>query len=252
MLRAANLTKRFGGLTAVDDVGFSLERGEILGLIGPNGAGKSTLVNLVTGFDWPDRGTVQLDENALRDTSPARRARLGLSRTFQRPRLVANVSVEDLLTGAAWIAGAPRWFVRSRRAAQEVERVLDELGLQPIRRALVQELASPSLRLVQIAMTVLTGCRYMMLDEPVAGCADPSADARHSIVEIGVPSCFGGWDWDHRRVREPIHIDRPRKELGAFADHAVFMPKLALAARARFFLQIRNNIVAGSKTIVTF
>jgi branched-chain amino acid transport system ATP-binding protein len=169
MLRAANLTKRFGGLTAVDDVGFSLERGEILGLIGPNGAGKSTLVNLVTGFDRPDRGTVQLDENTLRDTSPARRARLGLSRTFQRPRLVANVSVEDLLTGAAWIVGAPRWFVRSRRAAQEVERVLDELGLQPIRRALVQELASPSLRLVQIAMTVLTGCRYMMLDEPVAG-----------------------------------------------------------------------------------
>jgi len=182
MLEARQLTRRFGGLTAVDHVDFTLERGQILGLIGPNGAGKSTLVNLVTGFDRPDEGSVILDGHVLHGASPARRARLGLSRTFQRPRLIANVTVEQLLTGAAWIVGSPRWFVQSRPAAAAVERVLGQLALVSLRDAQVQELSSPSLRLVQIAMAVLTGCRYLMLDEPVAGLSAQDTERVGALV----------------------------------------------------------------------
>ena len=169
MLRAQGLSKRFGGLAAVDDVSFSVAPGAILGLIGPNGAGKSTLVNLVTGFERPDAGVVELDGVALNGVPPARRARLGLSRTFQRPRLVADVTVEHLLIGAAWIPGRPRWLLPPRRAAEAVGGIAAELGLEPLLSSRVEQLASPALRLVQIAMAALTGCRYLMLDEPVAG-----------------------------------------------------------------------------------
>lgn len=95
LLEVKNLTKNFGGLTAVGDVTMELNSGELVGLIGPNGAGKTTLFNLLTGVYVPSEGTVTLDGTILNNKTPYKIASLGLSRTFQNIRLFKNMSVLD-------------------------------------------------------------------------------------------------------------------------------------------------------------
>src|SRR5690606_21244533 len=94
-LAARDLEKRFGGVTAVDGVSLQVARGEILGLIGPNGSGKTTLLNLLSGLERPRRGTVWLAGTDITARPPHARARAGLARGFQAPRLVAGLSLLD-------------------------------------------------------------------------------------------------------------------------------------------------------------
>ncbi|MBW1963168.1 MAG: ATP-binding cassette domain-containing protein [Deltaproteobacteria bacterium] len=101
LLSVRNLTKAFGGLTAIKDLSFELQKGEILGIIGPNGAGKTTLFNLVTGFYRPNSGTVHLKGEDITGRRPHEIARLGLSRTFQITQPFANLTVlENVKIGA--------------------------------------------------------------------------------------------------------------------------------------------------------
>ena len=95
LLEVQNLTRRFGGITAVSDVGFALHEGEMLSIIGPNGAGKTTLFNLVSGHDRPDGGRVRLAGADVTGWAPERLAGHGLARTFQHGRVFANLSVRD-------------------------------------------------------------------------------------------------------------------------------------------------------------
>ena len=102
LLEVKNLTKHFGGLTAVSDVSMELHEGELVGLIGPNGAGKTTLFNLLTGVYVPSEGTVTLNDTVLNNKAPYKIASLGLSRTFQNIRLFKNMTVlENVLIGMA-------------------------------------------------------------------------------------------------------------------------------------------------------
>ena len=102
LLDVKNLTKNFGGLTAVGDVTMELHEGELVGLIGPNGAGKTTLFNLLTGVYEPSEGTVTLDGNLLNGKAPYKIASMGLSRTFQNIRLFKDMTVlENVLVGFA-------------------------------------------------------------------------------------------------------------------------------------------------------
>ena len=102
LLEVKNLTKNFGGLTAVGDVSMELNEGELVGLIGPNGAGKTTLFNLLTGVYEPSEGTVTLDGTVLNGKAPYKIASLGLSRTFQNIRLFKDMTVlENVLVGMA-------------------------------------------------------------------------------------------------------------------------------------------------------
>src|SRR5687768_13672634 len=96
-----NVTKQFGGLTAVKDVSLSLERHELVGLIGPNGAGKTTVFNLITGVYQPTAGTIALAGESLVGRKPHQIARMGVARTFQNIRLFANLSVLDNVRIAA-------------------------------------------------------------------------------------------------------------------------------------------------------
>ncbi|MDE7487467.1 ATP-binding cassette domain-containing protein, partial [Streptococcus agalactiae] len=95
LLEVKNLSKHFGGLTAVGDVSMKLHKGELIGLIGPNGAGKTTLFNLLTGVYLPSKGTISLDGKILNGRKPAKIASLGLGRTFQNIRLFKNMTVLD-------------------------------------------------------------------------------------------------------------------------------------------------------------
>ena len=102
LLEVKNLTKNFGGLTAVSDVSMELHEGELVGLIGPNGAGKTTLFNLLTGVYVPSEGTVTLDGHLLNNKAPYKIASMGISRTFQNIRLFKEMTVlENVLIGLA-------------------------------------------------------------------------------------------------------------------------------------------------------
>lgn len=189
VLRGDGLRKAYGGLVAVDDVSFQLSRGEILGLVGPNGAGKTTLVDLITGIQRSDAGTLTL--NGVRLSGPtATRARKGLSRTFQHPHLALELTVrENLLVGAA-AERFPTWWrmtagvitdgIRHRRHEHErVNRIAEELGVP----GLDQPCANLSLgeqRLVEVARALTQDPQVMLLDEPFAG-AD--ADSVAGIID---------------------------------------------------------------------
>lgn len=178
ILEGHGLSKAYGGLVALDNVDIAVSRGEILGLVGPNGAGKTTLVDLITGIQKSDSGTLMLDGSPLRG-APSARARRGLSRTFQHPHLALELTVEEnLLVGAAAHRFTSPWRmalgvvtdgVRHRR--DEENRVLsiaEELGVPKLN----EECGNLSLgeqRLVEVARALAQEPLVMLLDEPFAG-----------------------------------------------------------------------------------
>jgi ABC-type branched-subunit amino acid transport system ATPase component len=128
LLEARQISKRFGGLTALNDLDFSLEAGMIAGLIGPNGAGKTTFFNMITGLYRPTSGRLVFAGRDITGRRPNRIARLGISRTFQTIRLFSNMTVLDnVLVGmncrlqASWLGAIvrPPWVVREERQARQ-------------------------------------------------------------------------------------------------------------------------------------
>lgn len=179
VLRGQGLRKAYGGLVAVDDVSFYVSRGEILGLVGPNGAGKTTLVDLITGIQKADAGTLTLNDSPLTGGSPALRARRGLSRTFQHPHLALELTVrENLLVGAAarrftsWMKITGGIFTdgirHPRREQETVTQIAEELGVPKLDQ-LCSSLSLGEQRLVEVARALTQDPQVMLLDEPFAG-----------------------------------------------------------------------------------
>lgn len=179
VLEGEALRKAYGGLVAVDDVSFHVRRGEILGLVGPNGAGKTTLVDLISGIQRSDAGTLKLNGERLAGGSPAVRARRGLSRTFQHPHLALELTVrENLLVGASarrfpsWsrmAAGIVTDGIRHRRQEQEtVARIAEELSVPGLDDP-CSNLSLGEQRLVEVARALTQDPLVMLLDEPFAG-----------------------------------------------------------------------------------
>src|SRR3954463_10235432 len=134
VLRVEGVSRRFGGVIAVQGVTFDLRQNEIVGLIGPNGAGKTTLVNLITGTFAPTTGTITFDGRRLNGLKPHVIGRMGIARTFQVVRPFANLTVlENVAVGAMYGAGGGK---RTARQAMELaEAILDEVHLLPQRDA---------------------------------------------------------------------------------------------------------------------
>jgi branched-chain amino acid transport system ATP-binding protein len=178
MLSLRGLTRRFGGLTAVDAIDLDLARGELISIIGPNGAGKTTLFNLVTGLDRPDAGNVGFEGQDITGLSPERLAAGGIARTFQLGRVFGNLSVMDnVLIGA-------HTRLRAVKPAVPVIGPLLELGLALLRPASVRDeeerllpridqpaysLSYANRRRVEIARALALKPRLLLLDEPTAG-----------------------------------------------------------------------------------
>jgi ABC-type branched-subunit amino acid transport system ATPase component len=174
LLEARNLTVRFGGLTALDNVDLDVAEGGFVGLIGPNGAGKTTLMDALTGL-VPSNGSVQFDGVRIDDLPPHKRVRAGLGRTFQSLELFEDLSVRDNLTISAewghWWSIVPD-MVRprsSRAASAAVHRALDLLKIDRIAGSLPTELSLGERKLVSIARAIAASPRLVLLDEPAAG-----------------------------------------------------------------------------------
>lgn len=164
MLRASSVSRSFAGVQALDRVTLALSRHEVVGLIGPNGAGKSTLVNVMTGFDAPSSGTVELEGRDVTGWSPQRRGRAGLARTFQHSRSFRELSVRENVEVAALGVGAgPR--VARRRG----EELLGLLGLRAQADAPAGSLAHGDERRLGVARALATEPRFVLMDEPAAG-----------------------------------------------------------------------------------
>jgi branched-chain amino acid transport system ATP-binding protein len=158
------VSRSFEGVHALREVTLGLGRGEVVGLIGPNGAGKSTLVNVLSGFDRPTSGVVELEGQDVTHWRPGRRGRHGLARTFQHGHAFRALSVRENVEVAALGVGAGTREARNRAA-----RVLELLGLSSQADAQADTLAQGDERRLGVARAVATSPRFLLLDEPAAG-----------------------------------------------------------------------------------
>ncbi|MDQ3163985.1 MAG: ABC transporter ATP-binding protein [Actinomycetota bacterium] len=163
-LRASAVSRSFAGVHALTDVTLEVHRHEVVGLIGPNGAGKSTLVNVLSGFDRADSGSVELEGLPITRWSPHRRGRHGLARTFQHSHAFRSLSVrENVEVAAIGVGAAPR---EARRRADELRALL---GLDRFADAPAATLAHGDERRLGVARALATRPRFVLMDEPAAG-----------------------------------------------------------------------------------
>ena len=170
ILEVKNLTKKFGGLTAVNDVNFEIKRGELVGLIGPNGAGKTTIFHLVTGFENPNSGTIRFNGVDITGMKPFRIVNLGLVRTFQLVRSFRYLSLLDNISVACLSS-------RGKDAYEEIgidevaSTILTSVGLIDKARLPPVILPHGDLRKLEIGKALGTNPELLLLDEPFSGLA---------------------------------------------------------------------------------
>lgn len=191
LLEVQSLQMRFQGLTALDDVSFSMEEGSITSVIGPNGAGKTTLFNCMTGMYRPTGGQVRFDGVDITRMSAHQVSRRGLARTFQNLALFSGLSVLDnLLVGkygqgsSGLLQGAvrsPRVRTEQREAVAAAIQVLEFLGMPETAQALPGELPYGRQKQVEFARALMQNARLVLLDEPMAGM---SAAEKSSMTEL--------------------------------------------------------------------
>jgi branched-chain amino acid transport system ATP-binding protein len=156
-----------------------IHRHEVVGLIGPNGAGKTTLVNLLSGFDFPDAGSIELAGKDITSWTPARRGRNGLTRTFQHSRSFRQLSVRENVEVAALGSGAS-----SREARRRAEEVLGLLGLTDDAGVPASALAHGNERKLGVARALATEPRFVLMDEPAAGLPEPEVPDFAAAVRL--------------------------------------------------------------------
>lgn len=173
MLTISKLTKRFGGITAVDACSLAVAPHTITALIGPNGAGKTTLFNLISGLITPDAGTVEMDGQRLNGLRPHERANRGLARTFQAVRLFKNLTVEQNILLAAQPRDQRFWrclaLDRDDASRRKIRAVLKLVGFPKEPHTVAADLSYGSAKLLELARALLLPHRVLLLDEPVAG-----------------------------------------------------------------------------------
>jgi ABC-type branched-subunit amino acid transport system ATPase component/ABC-type branched-subunit amino acid transport system permease subunit len=193
-LQARGITRRFGGVVALSDVTLDVHPGEIHGLIGPNGSGKTTLLNLFSGYYRPDAGQIVLDDEDLSPAAVQRRPRIGVARTFQKPRLLPGLTVLDNAmiggwpdTRAGFVAsalGLRRPDREDRQLRARARELLHGVGLGAVldRRANVLEHAEQ--RFLEIARGLMVRPRFILLDEPAGGLTGPEIGHLGAIIEV--------------------------------------------------------------------
>ena len=193
MLRADAVSKRFGGLTALSGVSLDLRPGEVHGLIGPNGSGKTTLLNMISGYYPVDDGTIRLDDHVLNADRVPERARRGIARTFQKPRLLGPLSVLDnaMLGGwrdarAGFLATAfllPSARRDERELRARARELLHGVGLAHALDRPASLLEHAEQRFLEIARCLMLKPRYLLLDEPAGGLTPTEIEHLGTVID---------------------------------------------------------------------
>jgi len=175
--RAADVSRSFEGVRALESVSFELRHDEVTGLIGPNGAGKTTLVNVMTGFDVPDAGRVEFEGMDITSWSATRRADAGLARTFQHGHLFEGLSARENVAVAAMGVGA-----RPRPAGRRSDELLEMLGLTHRANTEARALPHGEASKLGVARALAADPRYVLMDEPAAGLSEPEVPAFVEVI----------------------------------------------------------------------
>ncbi|MEY2571101.1 MAG: hypothetical protein QOE63_1451 [Acidimicrobiaceae bacterium] len=197
-LALVDLTVRFGGLVAVDNVSLHAPAGIVTGLIGPNGAGKTTTFNAMTGTVPTTSGSVRLGQHRLDGLSPARRAQLGLGRTFQRMELFDSMTVRENVTAGPEMrmAGRRSWthLVSSRardvQLHQRADAAIERCGIGDLASRNASDLSTGQRRLVELARAIASEFDFLLLDEPSSG-LDPDETERFISILRSIVDCEG-------------------------------------------------------------
>ncbi len=188
IIRAENLTKRFGGLVAVNQVSYLLRENEVAGIIGSNGAGKTTFFNLLTGYHTPDEGSIRYRGEDVTRMTPQQRVARGMMRTFQLTATFDNLSVIDNLVLAFFRAHRKPSLLRlvlntcqKQRGDAKILGALETFDLKDVRDRPARRLSLGEKRRLEIAMAILAEPKVLLLDEPLAGLADSEI---HAILDV--------------------------------------------------------------------
>lgn len=176
ILKVENVTKRFGGVVALDNVNLSVRAGSITGLIGPNGSGKTTLFNVITGFYPPDIGEVYFMGKKITGLNPNEIYSLGLIRTFQNPRLFPRLTVlENLLVAAEAREKVASSIIKRKWVGEEVKlirkayEITKNLGLNGTEKSVASDISGAHMKLIETARSLMDHPRVLLVDEPAAG-----------------------------------------------------------------------------------
>ncbi|MFJ3048588.1 ABC transporter ATP-binding protein [Herbaspirillum chlorophenolicum] len=195
LLKIRDVSKRFGGLQALNGVGITIERGQIYGLIGPNGAGKTTFFNVITGLYQPDTGSFELDGKPYSPSAPHEVAKAGIARTFQNIRLFGDMTVLENVMVGCHVRTKQNVFgaVFRHKAAREEEaqiraksqQLLDFVGIGQFAKRTARHLSYGDQRRLEIARALATDPQLLALDEPAAGMnATEKLGLRELLVKI--------------------------------------------------------------------
>ena len=193
--KVENLGIRFGGVVAVDNVGFEVKRGEVFTIIGPNGAGKTSLLNMISGFYKPDTGRVMLDGRDITQKKPSDIAALGIARTFQNIALFAGLTVLDnLMLGrhvrmkAGVLSSVIYWGLAQKEDIahrEAVEEIIEFLKLQDLRKQPTAALAYGLRKRVELGRALASDPKLLLLDEPMGGMnQDEKEDMARYILDV--------------------------------------------------------------------
>jgi branched-chain amino acid transport system ATP-binding protein len=194
VLEVSGLTRRFGGITAVRNVGFTLHEGQILGLIGPNGAGKTTIFDLISGHLPTDGGRILLGGVDVTEWPADRRAERGLGRSFQDARIFPSLTVaENIALGlerhievrdhVSALFATPAMRESEADVAYTVDDLVELMGLQAYRDKFVSELSTGSRRIVDLSMSIAHDPLVLLLDEPSSGIAQRETEALGPLLQ---------------------------------------------------------------------
>jgi branched-chain amino acid transport system ATP-binding protein len=179
LLELRNVTRRFGGVFALDDVSLTVEEGEIAGLIGPNGAGKTTAFNVVTRLYKPDSGEILFDGESLLGTPAYKVVRRGIARTFQNVELFRTMTVlENVLVGTH-----SRGLLSVRGSRRDALDALEYVDLDNIADRAVEGLPYGTLKRIEIARAIVSKPRLLLLDEPAGGLSHEEVDRLGSFIQ---------------------------------------------------------------------